>query len=645
MSKKPCVDRTLCKGGRRPAVRTWFAAVTVLLLLGGTITPAWAGPGTAGGQVAFGPLGGVHGSASGSGRRTDAASMAQLKNHYHSLVCGRAAPGHATCHAVVDDQVAGPLTVGQVLPTGYGPADLQSAYALPSLTSGNGRTVAVIDAFDAPTAEGDLAVYRNMYGLTPCTSATGCFRKINQNGGTSLPTSDPAWAQETSLDVQMVSATCPNCKILLVEANSSSLTDLGTAVNTAVGAGATSVSMSFGAPESSGVTSLDTAYFNHPGVPLVASSGDDGYTNATATVNYPASSPNVIAVGGTTLVRDSTLVRGWNEHVWGTTAAGASGGGSGCSAYEPKPPWQHDTGCPNRTVTDLASVADPATGLAVFDSTPDNGMSGWMVFGGTSAAAPVIAAAYALAGPPPAGEAPAALPYSAPWALNDVATGTNGTCAPAYLCTAGYGYDGPAGLGTPQGLTPFTTSTPPSFTDIATGYPYYLQITWLAYNGITTGYPDGTYKPTGPVSREAMAAFLYRFKGSPPYVSAPVSPFTDLTPLSPFYKEITWLASTGITTGYPQPNGSALYEPLNPVARDAMAAFMYRLAGSPTYTPPAVSPFTDTRPTTQFYKEICWLASTGITTGYPDGTYRPLDPVDRDAMAAFMYRYNATRGR
>ncbi|WP_284983702.1 S-layer homology domain-containing protein [Arthrobacter sp. efr-133-TYG-118] len=622
----------------------WFSrprlvtGAAVLMLLSWIVTPAQAEEGSTD------PLPGTSSASVSPPQPTPAAqAMARLKGHRHSKVCGGAPPGYASCHAEIDDEVAGPLAAGQLLPAGYGPADLQSAYRLPSLTAGIGRTVAVVDPYDAPTVEADLAVYRTRYGQTPCSSASGCFRKVDQDGGSSLPPVNAAWAQETSLDVQMVSAACPNCSILLVEARSNSLTDLGTAVNTAVNLGANAVSMSFGGPEVGGVTRFDGAYFNHPGIPLVASSGDNGYTNATAppTVNYPASSPNVVAVGGTTLTLDTSKVRGWTERAWGGAASGAPGPGSGCSAYEPKPAWQHDTGCPNRTVADVASVADPSTGVAVYDSTPSNGMSGWMVFGGTSAAAPVIAATYALAGPTPAGISPAQLAYSSPWALNDLANGANGTCAVPYLCTAGYGYDGPTGLGTAQGLTAFTPSSPPSFTDIPASYPFYVEVTWMAYNGITTGYPDGTFRPVQPVTREAMAAFLYRLKGSPTYIPPVISPFRDIGPLSSFYKEITWLASTGITTGYPD----GTYRPLDPVNRDAMAAFLYRLAGKPSYTPPGASPFTDLTPASPFYLEITWLASTGITTGYADGTYRPLNPVNRDAMAAFMYRYNAKIGR
>jgi lysozyme len=187
-------------------------------------------------------------------------------------------------------------------------------------------------------------------------------------------------------------------------------------------------------------------------------------------------------------------------------------------------------------------------------------------------------------------------------------------------------------------LANFATGPGPAFTDVGTDYPFYAQINWMAATGISTGYPDGSYRPLNTVNRDAMAAFLYRFAGSPAYAPPSVSPFTDVAPTDPFYKEICWLASTKITTGYP--NGS--FMPGQPVNRDAMAAFLYRFEGSPAYTPPSASPFTDIGPTDAFYKEISWLASTGVSTGYPDGTYRPLDAVHRDAMAAFLYRLRNT---
>ncbi|GAB3964662.1 hypothetical protein GCM10029978_025660 [Actinoallomurus acanthiterrae] len=324
-------------------------------------------------------------------------------------------------------------------PSGLGASDLQSAYALPSSSAGSGQTVAIVDAYDDPNAESDLATYRSQYGLSACTTANGCFKKVNENGGSTPPSADSGWGEEESLDLDMVSAACPNCHILLVEASQPSTDDLGTAVNTAVSLGAKYVSNSYGGSEDSSDTSTDSTYFNHPGVAITVSSGDDGYG-----VEYPAASQYVTAVGGTSLSKASNS-RGWSESAW-------SGAGSGCSSYDPKPSWQKDSGCSKRSVADVSAVADPNTGLAVYDT---YGTGGWLVVGGTSASSPLIAGVYALAGPPASGAYPASYPYAHTGSLNDVTSGSNGSCSPSYLCTAGSGYDGPTGLGTPNGVTAF----------------------------------------------------------------------------------------------------------------------------------------------------------------------------------------------
>ncbi|MFE1316424.1 S8 family serine peptidase [Kitasatospora phosalacinea] len=329
---------------------------------------------------------------------------------------------------------------------GYGPADLLAAYGLPA-DGGEGATIAVVDAYDHPRAEADLDVYRRRYGLPACTADTGCFRKTDQRGGTRLPRGNTAWAGEIALDLAMVSAIAPRARILLVEADSAAVGNLGTAVNTAVALGAQYVSISWGTTENANAADYDGRYFDHPGTVIAAASGDAGYG-----VNFPASSPHVVAVGGTTLRPDGSP-RGWSETAWATGPD--EGTASGCSGRLPKPAWQADPGCARRTVADLAAVADPATGVAVYQT---YGGNGWYTYGGTSAAAPIIAATYALAGPPPPGSAPAAFPYRNPAALHDVTTGATATCTPAYLCTAGPGYDGPTGLGSPNGTAAFRQS-------------------------------------------------------------------------------------------------------------------------------------------------------------------------------------------
>ncbi|MDH6118271.1 hypothetical protein ABH930_001271 [Kitasatospora sp. GAS204A] len=359
-------------------------------------------------------------------------------------------PGEMACLALARTNVTQPHAFAlhavspNATPSGYGPSDLQSAYNLPA-NGGAGQTVAIVDAQDDPNAESDLATYRSQYGLPACTTANGCFKKIAEDGSTNYPTGDTGWAGEISLDLDMVSAAAPNAHILLVEATSANMSDLGTAVNQAVSQGAKFVSNSYGGSEDSTDTSSDSQYFNHPGVAITVSAGDGGYG-----AEYPASSQYVTSVGGTALTKDSSA-RGWSESVWNTSST--EGTGSGCSAYDPKPSWQTDSGCSNRTVSDVSAVADPATGVAVYQT---YGGSGWAVYGGTSASSPIIASVYADAGTPGASDYPASYPYAHTSALNDVTSGNNGSCSPSYLCTAGTGYDGPTGWGTPNGLAAFT---------------------------------------------------------------------------------------------------------------------------------------------------------------------------------------------
>ena len=387
--------------------------------------------------------------------------------------CGTPQPGHFSCFALRRTDLPTSLGVRRdavggaaATPDGYSPADLRSAYDLPA-DGGAGATIAVVDAYDNPNAESDLAVYRAQYGLPACTSDDGCFRKVDEHGGAAYPVTDDGWASEISLDLDMVSAVAPQAHILLVEADQSYSDDLGTAVNTAVSLGAEYVSNSWGSyGDDPSNLAYDEAYFNHPGVALVFSSGDDGYG-----VSYPASSPYVTSVGGTALVRDGSA-RGWNESVWNGTTTDADGQqhwgapGSGCSTVEPKPSFQAAVDCPGRSVADVSAVADPATGVAVYNTFSDGG---WNVYGGTSVSAPIIAGVYSLAGAPVAGTYPAAYPYQASGALNDVTQGDNASCAdpslcgygstpdctPAYTCTAQPGYDGPTGLGTPAGTAAF----------------------------------------------------------------------------------------------------------------------------------------------------------------------------------------------
>jgi subtilase family serine protease len=358
--------------------------------------------------------------------------------------CPPAAAPLATCFAKVRVNPGTGVAPQALTPTGFGPADLRSAYALPA-TGGAGRTVAIVDAFSNPSVEADLATYRSSFGLPECGTASGCLQIVNQDGTASpLPQADQGWGLEISLDVDMVSAACPDCHILLVEATSNSIDDLGAAVDTAARLGAVAISNSYGSQEFAAEQQFETHY-NHPGHAVVASAGDSGYGPA-----YPASSAFVTAVGGTTLQRNGS---GWTESVW-------SGTGSGCSAYIPKPVWQNDAHCPMRMMNDVAAVADPGTGVAVYDTF---GQDGWLTVGGTSASAPIIAALYAMTGAT-ASVTGGETPWLRHTATNfrDVTTGTNvpgvsaATCGGDYLCTGTAGYDGPTGWGTPQGLTGLT---------------------------------------------------------------------------------------------------------------------------------------------------------------------------------------------
>ncbi|WP_394820676.1 hypothetical protein [Pendulispora albinea] len=383
----------------------------------------------------------------------DEAAFGAVVDHPYRDVCSRAhGPDVVHCLAKVRTDDGGNALL-LAAPAGFGPAELRSAYDVPPGASVAGATVAIIDAFDDPNAESDLAVYRSTYGLPPCTTANGCFRKVNQAGAASpLPEPNGSWASEVAIDTDMVSAICPSCKILLVEATDATFADLGTAVNTAVRLGADVVSNSYGALETSNATSYDAKYFTHPGVAIFAASGDKGYATG---ASYPASGANVIGVGGTTLVRSSNA-RGWAETVWGSSGAGAAGTGSACSNYAPRPAWvtgADSPNCPRKTVSDVSAVADPRTGVAVYDT---YGGSGWTTFGGTSLGSPIVAAIFALAG---RGDSNGSFIWSHRTAFRDVTSGTNANGQPASgpacsagtnnLCNGVLGFDAPTGWGTP----------------------------------------------------------------------------------------------------------------------------------------------------------------------------------------------------
>jgi subtilase family serine protease len=347
------------------------------------------------------------------------------------------------CYALLRTDVAAHMgVIKNATPAGYGPADLQSAYNLPSSTNGSGQTIGIVDAYNDPNAAADLAVYRSQYGLPACTIANGCFKVVSQTGSTSrLPKNNGGWAQEESLDLDMASAICPNCHIVLVEANSPTNSNLATAENQAITQGANIVSNSYGGGE----TGSSNSAYNHPGHIITASAGDSGYG-----AQQPCSYSTVVCIGGTSLTRANNG-RGWSETAW-------SGTGSGCSALVSKPSWQTDSGCTKRSESDTSADADPNTGVAVYDSFAYQGYKGWLVFGGTSVSSPLLAGVYALAG-----NASSVNYAQSIWtaggtsALNDVTSGSNGTCPSQYryICVAGAGYDGPTGWGTPNGVSAY----------------------------------------------------------------------------------------------------------------------------------------------------------------------------------------------
>jgi MYXO-CTERM domain-containing protein len=385
----------------------------------------------------------------------DDAALARIAPVHTRDLCARA-PGRKHCMAkVVTDEGGNTLRpLDGAAPQGLAPADLHAAYSLP-MTGGDGRTVAVIDAFDAPNAESDLATYRSQFGLPPCTSASGCFTKVDENGGTNYPPTDGqgtnGWEGEIMLDIEMISAVCPDCHILLVEAPSDSAS-FAPSLATAGKMGASAISNSYGSNEDESVTQQESSY-NQPAL-VTASAGDSGYG-----AEYPATSAYVLAVGGTSLTPSSSS-RGWAETTWAYNNGG--GTGSGCSGFITKPSYQTDGACPNRMESDVSAVADPQTGVATYDQ-------GWEVVGGTSAASPIVASTFTLLGLTKVGPG---FPYANPQAFNDITSGSNDPqggagCGNNYECVAGPGYDGPTGWGTPNGAVLATLGTTTQTSDDA----------------------------------------------------------------------------------------------------------------------------------------------------------------------------------
>jgi N-acetylneuraminic acid mutarotase len=439
-------------------------------------------------------------------------TLKSAQAHYTDAGCNAASlkQNYARCFAMVYTAIKNKIaaTPDQPPAGALGPPDIQSAYKLPA--TGQGQTVGIVDAYGDSTAESDLATFRSFYGLTPCTTANGCFQKVDQNGGTNYPPDNNSpnggWDLETSLDLDAVSSACPNCHILLVEGNDNSIQNLGIAEDTAVSLGAKFVSNSYGIlGEDPSETGFDQ-YYNHAGVAVVASTGDLG--NVT---NWPATSPYVTGAGGTTLTKDTSVPRGWDETAWDS-------GGSGCSAFEPQPSYQTNinTDCPdNKAIADLSADADPNSGLAVYDT---NGEGGWLQVGGTSLSSPLIAAMYALAGTPVANTYPVSYAYSDPNQSSDIfdiTQGSNGGCGNV-LCNAGPGWDGPTGLGTPDGVAALSGGPAGTLagevTSKSTGAPLAGASVSATGGYSATTNSAGDYTLTVPVGSYSLTAQAFGYK-------------------------------------------------------------------------------------------------------------------------------------
>lgn len=366
----------------------------------------------------------------------------------YRYVCPRpTSKKRAGCMAAVRTSKSGEMFVLPNAFSGYGPADFRKAYNTP-VTTGKEHTIAIVDAYSNANVATDLAAYDTAYGLPTFPSCsvsvtTACLAVFDQRGGTTIPSHNAAWALEIDLDVQAAHAICQGCRIDLFQADNNSTSSLAAAVQTAVRLGDDVISNSYGSS-----TECDDAAYDVPNAAVVVSSGDYGFG-----VECPASMSSVISVGGTSLALDGSGDYA-SETVW-------DGTGSGCSTLNSAGSWQTSlsnwtaTGCGTfRAMNDVAADADPGTGAAIYDAE----YSGWVLVGGTSLAAPLIAGMYALAGSALSRTNPVNSLYSAPYDLRDVTTGNNGTCSTSLQCHAGPGYDLPTGLGTPYGLGAFDGS-------------------------------------------------------------------------------------------------------------------------------------------------------------------------------------------
>ena len=437
---------------------------------------------------------------------------------------------------------------------GYDPCYLQSAYnvaASAEAQGGSGQIVAIVDYSVDPTIASDLATYRAQFGLPACptgtvsASNTGCvFQQVAQSGAPSSGSS--GWDVEISLDVDTVSAICPKCQILLLEASSATNSSLGSAVNTAVSDGAIAVSNSYGGSESSGENSTATSYYQHPGVAIVASSGD-----AAGVVEFPAVAPDVVAVGGTSLLQyanQGTRSANATESVWNGTPAAGDGAGAGCSLYESAASWQSSflsaaggtSVCAKRVTADVSADADPDTGLWIYDS---YSQGGWLIVGGTSLASPLVAAIYGLAGNAKGSSVyPTSLLYADSSAFYHVTSGKVGTCG-NYLCDATKsidGYNGPSGVGTPGGtgalsafaFNPAVAPAAPATPTVGATTATTSALSWGAVSGASS---YNVYSGTSASSLSLLVSGL----------SSPTYTVTGLTPSTNYFFAVTATNATG----------------------------------------------------------------------------------------------------
>jgi hypothetical protein len=527
-------------------------------------------------------------SAPGSRPAAHAKGRYGAKTRYARIgrVCPPPARRRATCLALVRVPVgAGTTGAAPFLQNdgasesgpagGLTPAQLASAYEYDPAEGGVGQTVAIVDAYDDPKIEADLGTFDGHYGLPACTASNGCLKKVGQTGSTaSLPSADKeGWSVEIALDVESVHSVCESCKILLVEATAPTDADLAAGVDEAVKLGASEVSNSYGGSEETG----EEAAYNHPGVVITASAGDEGYDDwdvvserfaAPDRPETPASLPTVVAVGGTSLVLNENGTR-HSETVWNDSGRPShpeefkqySGSGGGCSTLFTAPSWQQNatgwagTACgTNRLDNDVAAVADPYTGFDIYDSyncgkiCEKEGLGkGWITIGGTSLSSPLISSLYALAGGGGGVAYPAATLYGhlgQPFSLYDVTAGGNGYCdgeapepcgEPAVnekygdidclgttACDAALGFDGPSGVGAPRGLGMFKSNavtflTQTSATLNARVNPDGQNVTECEFEyGTSTGYGSKAPCSALPGSSESPVAVSAKLAGLTP---------------------------------------------------------------------------------------------------------------------------------